>query len=48
VSAYRAQRVRAALAAQRSLPPDTWTIWVLTAVSLVLGVLTVILIAVAM
>jgi putative membrane protein len=48
LSAYRAQRVRAALAAQRALPPDTWTIWVLTAVSLVLAVLTVILIAVAM
>jgi hypothetical protein len=46
MSAYRAQRVRNALAAQRDLPSDAWTIWVLTGASLVLAVFTVILIAV--
>jgi len=46
MSAYRAQRVRAALAAQRALPSDAWTIWVLTAASLVLAAFTVVLIAV--
>ena len=47
LSAYRAQRVRAALAAQRPLPTDVWAIWVLTAVTLALAVLTIALIAVA-
>ena len=47
MAAYRAQRVRAALAAQRPLPPDTWTIWVLTAASLVLAVGTIALVVVA-
>ena len=46
MSAYRAQRVRVALAAQRPLPGDAWTIWVLTAVCLVLALFTIILIAV--
>jgi putative membrane protein len=46
MSAFRAQRVRTALAAQRPLPSDVWTLWVLTAASLVLAVFTVILIAV--
>ena len=44
--AYRTQRVRVALAAQRPLPGDAWTIWVLTAVCLVLALFTIILIAV--
>lgn len=47
MSAYRAQRVRSALAAQRSLPTDIWAIWVLTAATLVLAVLTIALISVA-
>ena len=47
MAAYRAQRVRAALAAQRPLPPDTWAIWVLTAASLVLAVGTIALVVVA-
>jgi putative membrane protein len=46
MAAYRAQRVRTALAAHRPLPSDVWTLWVLTAASLVLAVFTVILIAV--
>jgi len=46
MSAYRAQRVRHALAAQRALPSDAWAILVLTATSLVLAVFTVILIAI--
>jgi putative membrane protein len=46
MGAYRAQRVRAALAAQRPLPSDAWTLWALTAFSVVLAVATVILIAV--
>jgi len=47
VSAYRTQRVRAALAAQRPLPTDAWTIWVFTAVGFVLAVGTIALIVVA-
>ena len=47
MSAYRAQRVRAALAAQRPLPADTWTIWVLTAGSLILAAGTIALVVVA-
>jgi uncharacterized membrane protein YidH (DUF202 family) len=46
MGAYRAQRVRGALAAQRPLPSDAWTLWALTAFSVVLAVFTVILIAV--
>ncbi len=46
LSAYRTQRIRAALAAQRQLPTDVWTIWVLTAVGLVLALATIVLIAV--
>ena len=46
MGAYRAQRVRGALAAQASLPSDAWTLWALTAFSVVLAVFTVILIAV--
>lgn len=47
MSAYRTHRVRAALVAQRPLPADAWTIWVLTAASLVLGAGTIALIVVA-
>ena len=46
MAAYRAQRVRTALAAQRPMPDDVWTIWVLTAATLVLAVCTVGLIVV--
>jgi putative membrane protein len=48
MAAYRSQRVRGALAAQRPLPPDTWTIWVLTALSLVLAAGTIALVVVAL
>ena len=47
MSAYRTHRVRAALVAQRPLPPDTWTIWVLTAVGLILAAGTIALVVVA-
>ena len=47
MSAYRAQRVRTALGYQRPLPADTWTIWVLTAGSLVLAAGTIALVVVA-
>jgi putative membrane protein len=47
MSAYRTHRVRAALVAQRPLPADAWTIWVLTAASLVLATGTIALVAVA-
>jgi putative membrane protein len=47
MSAYRTHRVRAALVAQRPLPADAWTIWVLTAAGLVLGAGTIALVVVA-
>jgi len=47
MSAYRTHRVRAALVAQRPLPADAWTIWVLTAAGLVLAAGTIALIVVA-
>jgi len=47
MSAYRTHRVRAALVAQRPLPADAWTIWVLTAAGLVLATGTIALVAVA-
>ena len=47
MSTYRTHRVRAALVAQRPLPADTWTIWVLTAVGLVLAAGTIALVVVA-
>jgi putative membrane protein len=47
MAAYRAQRVRAALAAQRPLPTDAWSIWVLTAASLALAAGTIVLVVVA-
>jgi putative membrane protein len=47
LSAYRTHRVRAALAAQRPLPTDGWTVWLLTAVSLALAAGTIALVVVA-
>ena len=47
MSAYRMQRVRAALVAQQPLPADVWAVWVLTAASLVLAAGTIVLVAVA-
>lgn len=44
LAAYRAQRTRAALAANEPLPADFWAIWVLTVGTLVLAVATVILV----
>jgi putative membrane protein len=46
MSAYRIRRVRAALAEQKALPSDVWTMWVLTIFSVVLAGFTVALIAV--
>jgi putative membrane protein len=47
LSAYRTHRVRSALAAGRPLPTDGWTIWVLTAASLILAAGTIALVVVA-
>jgi putative membrane protein len=44
LAAYRAQRTRTALAANRPLPMDFWVVWILTAASIVLAVATIILI----
>ena len=44
LAAYRAQRTRTALAAQRPLPMDFWVVWVLTGVSIVLAIATMILV----
>ena len=44
LGAYRAQRVRSALAAGRPLPTDFWEIWALTVFSIALGVATIVLI----
>jgi inner membrane protein YidH len=46
ISAYRIRRVHAALAEQRALPGDVWTMWVLTIFSVILAAFTVALIAV--
>ena len=46
IGAYRTHRVRAALAANRALPADVWTLWVLTALSVVLAVATMALVIV--
>jgi putative membrane protein len=46
LAAYRAQRTRAALLAERPLPTDFWAIWVLSAVSIALALATIVLIAV--
>ena len=44
LGAYRAQRIRSALAAGRPLPTDFWEIWALTVLSLVLAVATIVLV----
>ena len=44
LSAYRAQRTRAALAAGRPLPTDYWALWALTVISAVLAVATIVLV----
>jgi putative membrane protein len=44
LSAYRAQRTRAALAAGRPLPTDYWALWALTVISVVLAVATIVLV----
>jgi inner membrane protein YidH len=46
VGAYRARQVRAALAAQRPLPDDARTMWVLTLMSIVLAACTIVLVLV--
>jgi putative membrane protein len=47
LGAYRAQRVRSALAAGRPVPTDFWEIWALTVSSIVLAVATIVLVVVA-
>ena len=42
--AYRAQRVRSALAAGRPVPADFWEIWALTVLSIALAVVTIVLV----
>ena len=44
LGAYRAQRIRNALAAGRPLPTDFWEIWTLTGFSIVLAVATIVLV----
>jgi len=44
LGAYRAQRIRSALVARRTMPADFWEIWALTVFSLVLAVATVVLV----
>jgi putative membrane protein len=44
LGAYRAQRIRSALTAGRPLPADFWEIWALTAFSIVLAVVTIVLV----
>ena len=44
LAAYRAQRTRAALRAQRPLPTDFWAVWVLTVASIFLAVATIVLV----
>jgi putative membrane protein len=44
LGAYRAQRIRAALAAGRQLPTDFWEIWALTVYSIALAVATIVLV----
>ena len=46
LGAYRAQRVRSALAAGRPVPTDFWEIWALTVFSVVLAVATIALVVV--
>jgi uncharacterized membrane protein YidH (DUF202 family) len=44
LGAYRAQRIRSALASGRPLPTDFWEIWALTVLSLALAVATIALV----
>lgn len=44
IGAYRTRRVRLALAANRPLPTDVWTLWLLTVLGLALAVATIVLI----
>lgn len=46
LGAYRTQRVRGALVKNHPLPPDVWTIWVLTVLGVVLAVATIALVIV--
>jgi putative membrane protein len=43
IGAYRAQRVRTALAADQPLPVDAWTVWVPTVAGLVLAAATMLM-----
>ena len=43
IGAYRAHRVRAALVADRPLPMDAWTVWLLTVAGLVLAAATLVM-----
>ena len=44
LGAYRARRVREALTEGHALPVDAWSLWVLTAISVVLAVVTIVLV----
>jgi inner membrane protein YidH len=46
LGAWRTQRVRSALIANRPLPTDDWTLWVLTVLGVVLAVATIALVIV--
>jgi putative membrane protein len=46
LSVYRARRVGAALEAGAALPADEWVLWLVTGVSVALGVVTVVLVLV--
>jgi putative membrane protein len=46
IGASRTQRVRLALAANRPLPTDIWTVWLLTVLGLALAIATIALILV--
>jgi len=43
IGAYRALRLRTALAADRPLPMDAWTVWLLTIAGVVLAVVTLVM-----
>ena len=44
LGAYRALRVRSALISGRPMPMDFWSLWLLTAISVVLAVVTMVLV----
>ncbi len=46
LGAYRAQRIRSALTADKPVPTDFWEIWALTIFSVVLAVATIALVVV--